>query len=124
MGWTGIHRKVERKDVYHFLREEFAGRHEILDCVVRNNEAYLAVKNTMNGKTGGWVVLLKLKRSETLYKDMSEDMGPMYFNCPKRIIKKLSPTDNPTSIAWRFGCIKKQPRLDHSVYDHVKSVFC
>ncbi len=125
MGWTFINRPVAREDVPAFLKSEFEGeRHEIVDCVVRNNEAYTAIRNKETGNVFGLVTLLKLKRNETGYKDISEDMGPIYFNCPKRILKKLSPTDNATSIAWRYGCIKKQPRLDRSVYDHVKSVFC
>ena len=121
MGWTVVSKKVERKDVPNFLRTEFGGvSHEVVDCVVRNNEAYMAVKNTETNEVHGFVVLLKLKRNETGYKEMHESEGPLYFNCPKRIIKSLSPTEDSRSIAWRFACVNKHKRLDESVYENMK----
>jgi hypothetical protein len=107
MGWTFISRKIDRKGIPAFLKEEFAGHHEILDCAVRNNEAYLAVKNTNTNEVSGWVVLLSFKKNETGYKDMNECEGPYYFNCPKRIIKRLSPTEDARSVTWRNNCLTK-----------------
>lgn len=121
MGWTVIEKHVDRKDVPNFLRTEFGGvTHEMVDCVVRNNEAYVALKNNETNETHGFVVLLKLKRNETGYKNMHESEGPLYFNCPKKLIKKLSPTEDANSIAWRFGCINRKKRLDGSVYEDMK----
>jgi hypothetical protein len=107
MGWTVVSKHTDRKDIVSFLKEQFAGNHEVVDAAIRNNEAYLAVKNLTTNEVIGWVVLLSLKRNETGFKDISEDMGPMYFKCPKRIIKKLSPTQSPKAIAWRTACTKK-----------------
>ena len=38
------------------------------------------------------------------YKDVSEDMGPYICNCPERILKQLSPTDNNWAKEWRKRC--------------------
>lgn len=107
MGWTFISKHTGRKEIESFLKNEFKGNHEVLECAVRNNEAYLAVKNLTTGEVGGWVVLLSLKKNQTGYKDLHESEGPMYFKCPKKIIKKLSSTNDVRSIAWRAACVKK-----------------
>lgn len=41
------------------------------------------------------------------YKDMSEDMGPCYYDCPNSILKLLTPTNEEFAIAWRNACIEK-----------------
>ena len=41
------------------------------------------------------------------YKDMSEDCGPFYYDCPKSILKLLSPTTNECALKWRSACVEK-----------------
>ena len=38
------------------------------------------------------------------YKDMSETMGPFYYDCPKSVLDVLSPTDNEDALKWRAKC--------------------
>ncbi len=38
------------------------------------------------------------------YKDMSEDMLPGYYDCPKGILDLLSPTENENALEWRKKC--------------------
>lgn len=38
------------------------------------------------------------------YKDMTEEMGPSYYNCPDSILKLLSPTLSESASAWREKC--------------------
>lgn len=40
-------------------------------------------------------------RPEWGYKDMSESMGPFYFDCPLSLLAKLGPTENASSLEWR-----------------------
>lgn len=38
------------------------------------------------------------------YKDMDETCGPGYYDCPQRILKLLSPTDDTFALEWRKKC--------------------
>lgn len=44
------------------------------------------------------------------YKDMSEDMGPCYYDCPNSILKLLTPTDSEFANDWREACKKRVER--------------
>ena len=44
------------------------------------------------------------------YKDMCEDMGPAYCDCPASILKLLSPTENAFAQAWRKRCAEQAER--------------
>lgn len=44
------------------------------------------------------------------YKDMSETMGPCYYDCPESILKKLSPIESEYANAWREQCWEKIKR--------------
>jgi hypothetical protein len=107
MGWTFINGQISRKYIVDFLKLQFGGTHLIVDSAVRNNVVYLAVHVTKTNQVMGYTVLTSLKKDQTGYKDMHECEGPYYFDAPKRLIKKLSPTNDVTSLAWRFSCLKK-----------------
>ena len=38
------------------------------------------------------------------YKDMTEFMGPCYYDCPIGILKSLSPTNDEYALSWREKC--------------------
>jgi hypothetical protein len=38
------------------------------------------------------------------YKEMGEEMGPYYYDCPEKILRLLSDTDNPSALKWRATC--------------------
>jgi len=48
---------------------------------------------------------------------MTETMGPYQYDCPERILKLLTPTDNEYALKWRERCWenirkrKSRPRL-------------
>ena len=50
------------------------------------------------------VFLTQVEKGMFYYKDMSETMGPCYYDCPESILKKLSPTDNEYANEWREQC--------------------
>ena len=39
---------------------------------------------------------------------MSEDVLPYAYDCPKRILDLLSPTDNECALEWRRKCAEKR----------------
>lgn len=116
-------------NIFDFFKREFeysseCGYRRIIDCAVVNlREAYLAVEQgyPSGGKEVFAVVCLLSYRPNDYYnigyKDMSEDMHPYYYNCPERILKLLTPTDNEQSNEWRRKCWeriqarKNRPRL-------------
>ena len=40
------------------------------------------------------------------HKEMSESMGPCYYECPKKILDMLSPANTDTAQEWREQCRK------------------
>lgn len=44
------------------------------------------------------------ERGEWLYKDMDETMGPTLWGAPLALIDALSPTTDPSALAWRQKC--------------------
>lgn len=58
----------------------------------------------------GLVWLTSRKRGEFSYKDMTEDMGPFYWDCPARLLDqldKLAPNPGQSALNWREKCREK-----------------
>ena len=58
------------------------------------------------------------------YKDMDETMLPCFYDCPVRILKLLTPTDNANANEWRHRCMeaaakKKAERSDPNSLDNL-----
>jgi hypothetical protein len=62
----------------------------------------------MNYKTA-IVVTFDLLDGEVCYKLLSEQAGPLYYNCPRRILDKLTPVkalpDQGYAQKWRDQCL-------------------
>lgn len=98
------------------LRDE---RYEILDSAVKLNTAYFAIRNKATGAVEATVVTIQREPGDRDYvylKSIPEDMGPYYYDCPRRILDKLTLTDNEHANAWRDHCrafyAKKQAAAD------------
>ena len=78
---------------------------EVLDvAIVKYRELYAAIKNKKTDEVFAVIYLLTYSPKSHYnfgYKDMNETMGPFYHNCPERILKLLTPTDNETANRWR-----------------------
>ena len=129
MGWTGympthftksgnINRKAEC-DAY-FMEGLNKGRFSVLKSVMKGSVYYAAVKNMVrydketdtyepidDGTVWGIVFLTSVEKGMFYYKDMSEDMGPCYYDCPETILKLLSETDSKWALEWRQKCHEK-----------------
>lgn len=73
---------------------------------------YLAVERTEK-TTGEKVVyaevcLTRMDRGYMMVKAMSDTMGPGYYDCPKRILDLLTPTDSEWANEWRKRCEEKR----------------
>jgi len=103
--------------VREFFEREFNYEYEdgrygrVTDCaIVRFRTAYIAYEtgnSKGDKKVVGIVCLLNYcpkGRFNFGYKDMSEDMGPFMYECPERILRLLTPTDNEYALEWRRKC--------------------
>lgn len=122
MGWTSYHagyykngkidRKAECDDV--FTWDNNGQKCTVLKSAMVGSVYYAAVK-IQNENTGfdgvvGAVVLTSVDNKDYYnfaYKDMTEDMLPYYFDCPKGILNLLTPTDNESANEWRAKCRAK-----------------
>lgn len=101
MGTTSIpqQEKMTRIEVRNFLLAEFYPV-TIISYSLKQNEMYLAVKNILN-QTCAYAVKFKNTKNEFSYKIMHESMHPFCYNCPKKILNVLSPTEDTYALAWR-----------------------
>jgi len=129
MGWTYSH-KDKSETVFDFFSRQFDYENEVsigkvVDCAVKNfKTAYIAFKvdykKTNETKIVAIICLLNYARNSYYnfgYKDMDETMGVFETDCPERILKILTPTDNETAMNWREKCWnkiksnKKRPKM-------------
>ncbi|MEW5934772.1 MAG: hypothetical protein AB1816_14450 [Bacillota bacterium] len=116
MGWMFVE-KVPGQSIREFFTEEMGGRYSdgsvgrVLDCAVVNmTEAYIAYERAWpdgRREVSAIVCLLVFRPRDEFnfgYKDMGEEMHPYYYNCPERILKLLTPTDNKNALEWRQKC--------------------
>lgn len=110
MGWDGFlidTEEITKEKAIEILKEHIG--FELLDYEVIQNKfleenfhVYFATEE--NGKVIGGVVLIKFDDGEFAYKVLTEDMGPHFYDCPARILNKLSDTDSRWAMQWRNKC--------------------
>lgn len=113
MGW--LFTSEIPRDITAWARERLdletdTHRQTMLDVsLVAFTELYAAVE-LIDKRTGArevtaatWMVrFVPTASSERFgYKDMHENSGPRMFACPKRILDRLTPTENEYAQAWR-----------------------
>ena len=136
MGWTSYHAKyykgskIDRKaecDSY-FTEGLNKGHYKIEKSIVKGSVYYAAVRNlvryveTKDGegiykplpeseqKVWGMVIITSTDMKDWFnfaYKEIHEDMGPPYFDCPDSILNLLSPTESEWALEWREKCRKR-----------------
>lgn len=116
MGWTYDHKDSDVK-VVDFFKERFFyenenSKGEVIAGGVKNfHTAYMAYKitdkKTNKSQVVALVCLISYNRHDYHnfgFKDMDESCGPNESNCPEKIMKLLTPTDNVYAIRWRERC--------------------
>ena len=106
MGWTYTHRG--RTPIKDFLKDRVnCDTHKVLDIAIINmRTAYMAVKLS-DDQVVALVFLLDYRPKDdydTGYKDMDETEGPYAYECPERILKLLTATENAYALEWRRKC--------------------
>lgn len=110
MGWTSypathytksgaIDRKAECRKYLAWPE-----RHELVADAMVGSTYYAAVRDLRDGSVFAIVALTSIEWGEFGIKEMDEDMGPCAYDCPARILDKLSPTDSEFANAWRERC--------------------
>lgn len=110
MGWSSFNKPKYQSTKDWFLSNWSGSNYEILDVAcVGYTELYAAAKN----KTTGEVVAITYMINHSpktyfnfSYKSMDETVMPYMFNCPERIMKLLTPTDNEFANTWRSNVWK------------------
>lgn len=122
MGWTFYHldypNKIEEVRSLYTWQEDDRGA-EVLDIAASGNIVYAAV-HYWNHATNEDEIHAAVVKTATVsrdyfnfgYKDMSESMNPFYYDCPKRILDLLTPTDNEYALEWRRKCAEKRERTN------------
>jgi len=121
MGWTFFDKPHNVKE--YFTRQlswenENAKQRPLDVAIVKFRTLYAAVEN-IDKATGkrtvfAVIIMLQFSRGEMGYKDMDETCGPFQCECPERILKLLTETDNEYAKQWRAACwakIEKSQKL-------------
>ena len=128
MGWDGHYAenwKNGKPDVMaeFYDRWSFGGNsknHEILKAVKVGTTIYSAIKDKRDDVVFGCVSLTSIDNGYVMFKEMTEFDGPGYFDCPKSILKLLSPTDSEWANDWRKHC-KEQAGLKNTSPTYIKN---
>ncbi len=121
MGWTGCYmdecpkgKDRIRAAIWQEGYEAVDGGREwtVLASAISGTTVYLAVRYTNPEKAlnvvYGVVILTAFEDGEFLTKAMTEEMMPYCYDCPKRVLDLLSPTDNENALEWRRLCEEKR----------------
>ena len=117
-------RKPARMSMRRFLKARFDCNDEhcrirVLDsAVIAGRTAYAAMewvmKDNERRQVVGVVLRLeqapKLRGKTIIAKEMIESMLPSDTDCPYRILRLLSSTDDPRALQWRQSCRRRWRR--------------
>lgn len=100
--------------------QDAAGKRRVLrSALVGMREYYAAVEHIApDGSRTVWAAMFLVSLSRGRYevtwgyKDMSENCGPCYYNCPGSVLDLLTPTSNEAAVNWRDACRRTIARRD------------
>jgi len=100
MGWT---MNSDWKTVMDAINAEFRGCEIVEKSVKKNGDAYLAVRHPKHQYIYAVVALVRKDEGEYGIKTYDETMIPHYFDCPKRVLKWLSPAETMVKVVGESG---------------------
>jgi hypothetical protein len=126
MGWTTTYREKGIKTEDFFCKEFGDGRNGgkgIIKLMTHGTECYAAYRME-DDRIIGLVILTSNKKDSYFnfgWKEMTEDMGPCYYNCPKAILDMLTPLpDNQSeydySHKWRKLCYEQLAKNNQKLH--------
>ena len=108
-GKERIEKAIEQEGL-NYSRPDLGIESKVIDCTMVNNVVYCAVRyiNVGNGRAEVYGTVITTfyakNRQEFITKEITEDMGPGYYDCPKRILDKLSEANSEYAKEWRKKC--------------------
>jgi|HigsolmetaAR206D_1030411.scaffolds.fasta_scaffold00003_95 hypothetical protein len=111
MGWTSVPEYMlsgrSTSDLKKFFESEWSkgGKFQLEDFSKKGNTLYLAVRRLDTGEVFAVVNLISFQKGEFFWKEIDETCGPLQQECPKRILERLTPTDDETALRWRQACL-------------------
>lgn len=124
MGWTSSQSWTTKEDALNaYLRDATLvstdptmPSRKVLDHSLRGNEAYVLEEVKAPGDEKPFryitVVLLSKAGGDWGFKDMPEWMGPYYYNCPKKLLKRAPLSDMSPAMAEQ--CEDWRDRVEHA----------
>lgn len=97
MGWTSFRMTGSVKEWFSKEWDYVDSDYEVLDsALVKRNTLYGAVKKKSTGEVFCAVFLIRWSRDyyNFSYKDITEHSGPCQHDCPKKIMKLLTPLND------------------------------
>lgn len=122
MGWTTISKyelKNEKTDgIKQFLMDEWERNsdYEVVGCSKVGSTVYMAIKRS-DGVVFANIVLTSFSSYDFEWKEMQETMMPYKFDCPKKILDMLTPTDNEYANDWRQRCLDAKAKTRQKFND-------
>lgn len=74
---------------------------------VNDHEYYIKMTNQVNGTKLIMLVLVKEEDNEVYWKEITESMGPCYYNCPVSWFNEV-PDPGSYATSWRQKCLDRQ----------------
>ena len=102
MGWTSIYSDLNNKQFVEMYLTDPC----VIETSICGNEVYQLAKSFKGDDLYIRVTIIRRHGDGYIYyKDMSEDMGPCYYNCPEKFLKRSTLKDG-FSVSWREACRK------------------
>lgn len=93
---------------------------KIEQCSIQGRVAYLACRCLITNEVFGLVLLLTTSNGDKGYKPLEENCGPLYYDAPKSLIQRLSPTSNEWATKWRTRCLEQASKPKIKEGDRVR----
>lgn len=112
MGWLYLYSCDTKESIVQHIKQTY----KLVDYSVRGNVIYglcPLLKNIVDDfgdiqtiSTGYYITVFMLGTDNKIwgYKDIDESCGPLYYDCPKRILLKSTVED---TRGWRKKCLEK-----------------
>lgn len=101
---SGTSEMPPKKFVEHHAMADLGEGRRLVDVSVRGNVAYCAVRCDKSNGTSCVVVLLEKRDGGWGFKTISESENPYYYDCPGKILNKLSEPTCLVASKWRNKC--------------------
>jgi len=127
MGWSSHHATrytksgaIDRKAECAALFESSEG-YEIVKSSMVGSVWYAAIRGKGKHKPVPeqpvWAAVVLTATDPQSYfnfsvKEMDETYGPVYYECPKSVLRALSETDNQAALEWRAKCWERHAEKD------------